>query len=283
MNELSHILSVRGPVAPRESDPRPGKNLFFGPRETDQERQDRLRRGDDAPGMVLADYAQFAPAPTAEAIRAARADLAKAEADLRPLDGDALTHAIANFLGPLNFGVANPQDEKALALREMALRVAAVELPRCVWSEAALREALSRFKFFPAVAEIVDLLNGHAVGLRAHAARLRKTACAQPRRQEDPTPAPTEDEKAAVAAAMAEVRAQQAARDAEDQRVREFGLYMPGNDVSLRGPALIAALKADLPKMSADLREITERRIAELQKAHDFAQQISAERMGDDA
>ncbi len=276
MNELSHILATRGPVAPRETDRRPGKDLFFGPRETDQERQDRLRRGDDAPGMVLADYSRMSPAPTAEAVRAARAELAKAEADLRPLDGDALTNAIANFLGPLNFGVANPQDDKSLALREMALRVAAVDLPRCVWSEAALREALSRFKFFPAVAEIVDLLGGHAAGLRAHAARLRKIACAQPRREEGPAPAPTEAEKAAVAAAMAKVRAQQGARDAGDRRVREFGLYMPGKDVSLRGPALIAALKADLPKMSADLREVTERRIAMLEAAQEMAAKLTA-------
>ncbi|GAA4475538.1 hypothetical protein [Gluconacetobacter asukensis] len=212
----------------------------------------------------------------------AKAQAALAKEALRP----ASPGVIMAWLKKLAPMVANaPADAGAVTASAEAIIEICGDLPAGVWSPAARkswitqgRDAAGRLPgtFWPRPSELYATLRPIADRIASELDGCRALIAIAENAPEPARTVPTHQEREAVAAAMAEVRAQQAARDAEEQKLREFGLYMPGNDVSLRGPALIAALKADLPKMSAEMREVTELRIASLQKAHDFAEQIGA-------
>lgn len=215
-------------------------------------------------------------------VSAARSQVALAQDALRP----ATPGVIMAWLKKLAPMVANaPTDAGSVTASAEGIIEICGDLPAGVWSPAARKAWITQGRdaggrlpgtFWPRPSELYATLRPIADRIASELDGCRALIAIAESAPEPQRTVPTHQEREAVAAAMAEVRAQQAARDAQDQRVREFGLYMPGNDVSLRGPALIAALRADLPKMSADLREVTERRIAMLEAAQEMAAKLTA-------
>lgn len=250
-----------------------GTNVsFFGQRETASEREARLKRGEPAPGMVIAAGPRVPP--SGAVIAEARRILPDLERALDPLPADRLRAEIDRFLDILNASVARPQEMDALDMRKAALEVALEGTPAIVWTPATLRMAQRRFKFFPSVAELAELLDEVAAPLRDKVAHIRIVSRQEPREPERPRP--TDAEREAVRDMMAARRAEVAKREAHEAKIRKHGTYTPPGAEGLTGWALLEALKADLPNLDGDLLTVTQERIEEMQRRFEAAERFMA-------
>jgi len=248
-----------------------GTNVsFFGQRETSAEREARLKRGEPAPGMVIAAGPRVPP--SGAVIAEARRILPDLERALDPLPADRLRAEIDGFLDILNASVAKPQEMDALDMRKVALEVALEGTPAIVWTPATLRMAQRRFKFFPSVAELAELLDEVAAPLRDKVAHVRIVSRQEAREPERPRPSDAERE--AVREMMAERRAEVAKREAHEAKIRKHGSYTPPGAEGLTGWALLDALKADVPNLDGDLLAVTRERIGEMQHRFEAAERF---------
>lgn len=250
-----------------------GTNVsFFGQRETASEREARLKRGEPAPGMVIAAGPRVPP--SGAVIAEAKRILPELERALDPMPADRLRAEIDRFLDMLNASVVNPQEQDALDMRKSALEIALDGTPAIVWTPDTMRAAQRRFKFFPSVAELADLIEERLAPARDKVAHVRIVSRQEPREPERPRP--TEAEREAVAAMMAKRRAEVAEREAHEARIRKHGSYTPAGAEKLQGWPLLNALKADLPNLDGDLLAVTQERIAEMERRFEMAERLMA-------
>ncbi|MFT8720603.1 hypothetical protein [Acetobacter sp.] len=209
--------------------------------------------------------------------RQAHAQLAAAQQAAHP----ASPQMVMGWLKKLSGMVANaPTDEGAVRAAVEAVMEVCGDLPSGVWSVTS-RQAWCRQPavngrlpgtFWPRPAELYALLRPIAdrIGREVEGCKaILAVADLKPTAQRT---GPTEAERAAVMVQMDELRRErEAKRKAEEDRVREFGSYMPGNDATLRGWDLVRALEADLSKMTGDMRTFTVERIAVLKAAAEAA------------
>ncbi|BAT19806.1 hypothetical protein AA0311_1503 [Asaia bogorensis NBRC 16594] len=243
---------------------------FFGRRETDAERNARLRRGDVAPGLVLGSTAQAKP--SAGAIAEARRVLPLLERELDPLPAHELFAVVKHLTDMLNGAAPNPQDEGAMKMRRLAMLAALSDTPAGVWGDELTKAALRRFKFFPSVAELAELLDEVAAPLRDKVAHVRIVSRQEAREPERPRP--TDAEREAVREMMAARRAEVAKREAHEAKIRKHGTYTPPGAEGLTGWALLDALKADLPNLDGDLLAVTQERVEEMQRRFEAAERF---------
>lgn len=272
MTDLATYAGQRVPVLSHALETAiSGTNVsFFGQRETASEREARLKRGEPAPGMVIAAGPRVPP--SGAVIAEARRILPDLERALDPLPADRLRAEIDRFLDILNASVAKPQEMDALDMRKAALEVALEGTPAIVWTPATLRMAQRRFKFFPSVAELAELLDEVAAPLRDKVAHVRIVSRQEAREPERPRPSDAERE--AVREMMAERRAAVAKREAHEAKIRKHGTYTPPGAEGLTGWALLDALKADLPNLDGDLLAVTQERIEEMQRRFEAAERF---------
>jgi len=275
VNQISHYAGARLPaISEALSLAASGSNVsFFGKRETAQEREARLRRGDDAPGMVIAAGPRVPP--SGSVIEEAKRILPELERAMQPMPEDLLEDAVSRFLDTLNAAVANPQDEDALTMRKIALAAGCEGFPAMVWSRGAMKLAIQRFKFFPAASEVIALLNDQIGPMRDRLAQIRIVARQTPREETATRRTPTAEERAAVAARAAAFRDEINAREAEERAEREIAAMLP--DVSLRGEAMIAALEDAMPNMAPPLQAVARAQIAMHRKALELAAAFTGE------
>lgn len=245
---------------------------FFGKRETAEERQARLKRGEPAPGMVISAGPRVPP--SREVIAEARRILPELEKHLNPAPGERLKAEIDHFLDMLNASVSNPQDTDALLMRKSALAIALEGTPALVWSKATLRAAQRRFKFFPSVAELVAMLEEQIAPMRDRVAQVRIVSRQEPPKPPKPRPRPTDAERKAVAEQMAAYQAEKKAQRDNEERIRNYGTYMPPGAEGFTGWQLIAALKTTLNNLDGDLHAVTEQRINEMEWRFKMAEQM---------
>lgn len=110
---------------------------------------------------------------TPDLIVAANMALSRYEPELRPLTGPALRSAVVNFAEIVNAAVANPVSGEALKVRCVPLELAGRKIPGCAWKSDAALLAVERFKFFPSVAEAVEVLQEACAPVREQVAALR--------------------------------------------------------------------------------------------------------------
>lgn len=97
--------------------------------------------------------------------------------------------------------VRNPPGEHDLGLKIQAIATACHDLPALVWTAATLVEAMAEFQFWPAAADVRKLLLPHAQVLWSKRDGLARVIATGPADVSAPRAPPTEEEKAAVAAA----------------------------------------------------------------------------------
>lgn len=270
MTQISHYAGQRVPALSHALlgaiDTRAVERV--GPTETEQERRDRLRRGDAAPGLVISLGPK--PQPSGAVVAEAKRILPDLERAMEPMPNDRLGVEVDRFIDMLNAAVANPQDEQALQMRKMAVAMACEGMPAIVWTPDTLRLAVRRFKFFPAAAEFVEFMEDQLVPLRSRLAGVRMVSRCTPR--EEPIREPkTPEAREAVRKKAAEATARLQAQTAEDERIRKFGSWTPAGAEGLTGRALAAALKRELPGLSGDLLNVTRQRIEVLERAASLA------------
>lgn len=160
-----------------------------------------------------------------------------------PEQHSALVHL---FCTSMMMAVNNgPSDAHSMGLKQAAIRMATQNYPAVCWNTEIIATAMSKFQFWPSVAEIVKLLDSYNEPLQARVNQLRalaelKITAPRARRQ------PTEDEKLAVEKAVAELRAENEARAKEEAAIRKFGQWMPENCVGKTGTCLADGLEEAL-------------------------------------
>ncbi|WP_019091729.1 hypothetical protein [Komagataeibacter europaeus] len=206
----------------------------------------------------------------------ARVQLASAQHAMQPTS----PQMVMGWLKKLAGMVANaPTDEGAVRAAVEAVMEVCGELPAGVWSvtsrQAWCRQPAANGRlpgtFWPRPAELYALLRPIADRIAREVEGCKAIVALSERKAEAPRPKPTAAERAAVAEKVAQLQREQAEREAAESRVREFGAYMPGNDATLRGWDLVRALEAALPRMTGDLRAVTEERITCLRRAFQAA------------
>ncbi|GBQ72626.1 hypothetical protein AA103196_3114 [Ameyamaea chiangmaiensis NBRC 103196] len=171
--------------------------------------------------------------------------------------------------------VANaPYDEPALVAACEAIVDVCGALPRGCWTPETRRAWAQQpavggrlpGTFWPRPAELYAHLRPYADAIKVELDGCNHILAIASQPQEEPRRPATDEEKRAVARQMDELRAEAAAAKKREDQIRKFGTIMPGSDVTLRGQALIDALKHALPKMSPGMREVTEARIVMLER-----------------
>lgn len=235
----------------------------FGPSETPEERTARLKRGDPAPGMII----RLQPsAPSASVVAEAVRILPQLEHALQPAGRQTVFFAAQRMLDKLNGCIANPIGEDALKFRTCLLAEAGEDLPAASWHENVDRKLLKTFRFMPSVAEIVQTLEAETQALRDKIARVRMIAAHSAAPEPEPSrPSPEEIERRRRV--LAERRAELAAQEREEAKIREHGSHTPAGAEGLTGLDLAEALKRALPSMTPDLADVTRQRIAMLEQA----------------
>lgn len=239
-----------------------GSETRFGPTESAEERNARLRRGDPAPGMVIRIHPDR---PSARVIAEAQSILPALEAAMRPASARTVLEAAERMLIRLNGAVANPFSVDAARARACLLADVAQDFPSGVWDETTDRALLRACKFMPSVAELVELLEAQVQPLRDKIAKVRMIAASGPDRAEDREKL-TSEEIERRRAILSERKAELEAQNREEDWVRKHGNHTPAGAEGLTGLDLANALKRALPAMSGDLREVTEQRIAMLEQ-----------------
>lgn len=206
----------------------------------------------------------------------ARVQLASARQAMQP----ASSQMVMGWLKKLAGMVANaPTDEGAIRASVEAIMEVCGDLPSGVWSVTS-RQAWCRQPavngrlpgtFWPRPAELYALLRPIADRIAREVEGCKAILAVADQKPTAQHAGPTEAERAAVMSHMEALRREREVREAEEARVREFGAYMPGNDVTLRGWDLIRALEVDLPKMTGDMRAFTVERISVLKVAAEAA------------
>ncbi len=168
---------------------------------------------------------RYLPAVQAEASRCA----ASMAAMLQPADAEAWLA----FLAPLVQLPNAPRGAEALARAATTMAFALVDIPAMVLTLDAQRTALASLRFWPAPAELLELLQPAVRPLRQQLRAMRRIAEAPPAPPPRPVkPMPTPEERAAVAATVARFRASVAGAAAPLQ---------PPRAAHLSGDALAAA------------------------------------------
>ena len=145
------------------------------------------------------------PAPV---IAEARAALALAP--VRP----AGPRMLLEWLRPVVVAVRNPPDRQRAEDFAAALAAACCDLPADLWGAEALRAGLRDWKFWPSVAEVRAVVRAAGAAPLARRSALRLIASARSRPDPAPRTPPTEEQKRAVAALLAPLRALRRPRDA---------------------------------------------------------------------
>lgn len=149
--------------------------------------------------------ARYGSPPTPALIAEAEAAVPGFFAALKPIDRDALVA----WAEPINAAVRNPQGRQDFLIRVSTWAVSLADVPARCFTPEAQREALRTFQFWPSAADVYALLAPQSAMLKAAAQAVRDIAN-QP--QQAPAsherPAPTEDERAGVAAQLAALKAE---------------------------------------------------------------------------
>lgn len=266
MSKISHYAGQRTPTISKTLLAAiEGAGAYrFGPIETDKERSDRMRRGDPAPGLVIA--AGVRTQPSKEEIAEAKRVLPELELAMQPMPSDLLQAEVSRFLDMLNAAVANPQDEKALGLRKIATSLACEGLPAIVWTPEALKLAIRQFKFFPSSAEFAEFMEGQIEQKRSRMAAIRTISRRMPKEQTPDRHKPTEEERAAVSAKLESLRAEQALREAREDAEREFGMWVPEGSENASDGALIESLRGVVNTLDGWHKIIVQERIEMLER-----------------
>lgn len=251
-----------------------GSETRFGPSESAEERNARMRRGDPAPGMVIRIHPDR---PSTRVIAEAQSILPALEAAMRPANARVVLEAAERMLISLNGAVANPFSVDAARARACLLADVAQDLPSGVWDQSTDRALLRACKFMPSVAEMVELLEAQVQPLRDKIAKVRMIAASGPDRTEDREPL-TPEEIERRRKILADRKAELEAQTREEDRIRKHGNHTPAGAEGLTGLDLANALKRALPAMSGDLREVTERRIAMLEQNAALIAQLGGEK-----
>lgn len=120
---------------------------------------------------------------------------------------------IENWLKGLNAAVANPQGKEAFKVKLDALHLHLADYPSVLFNEESLKAAARSFEFFPSAAKLTGLLDIYHSRFKSARLALRRVADWVPPQPEPEAPLATDEDKAKVAAALAELRAWQ-----EEQR-----------------------------------------------------------------
>ena len=110
---------------------------------------------------------------------------------------------VAAWLLPVSAAVRNAPDERVFIGLVTAVAVACDNLPAWAFNRASLREALREFSFMPSAADVAKLLSAHAGASVRRMRALERIARATP---PPPASCPTPDDRAAVAAKIADFR-----------------------------------------------------------------------------
>ncbi|KXV12576.1 hypothetical protein [Gluconobacter oxydans] len=244
----------------------------FGPTETPEERNARIRRNDPAPGMVI----RLQPdAPSVEVVAEAKRVLPQLERAMRPQASGSQTGAALRMLEKLNASVASPVGPDTLRMRACFLAEAGADLPAAAWDQGVDRKLLRAFKFMPSVAEIVEILEAEVQPLRDKIARVRLVSQFERKpaeRTERPDPAEIERRKAA----LAELQATTEAQAREDREVRDFGMWMPAGAEGKTGLELAEILRSHLAALDGPKLRITQERIEALERNAAILAQLAA-------
>lgn len=273
---MSQIATYRGPRLPTISRALGDAiahqaEVVFGAMETPAEREAREKRGEPCPSMVIrVGHRDVSGAVVAEARRI----LPDLERAMEPCPTDMIRAYAEQFVEMIAASVAIMPDEKTISLRCAALAMACGDLPSMAFSPEALKACITRFKFFPSVHEIMEVLSEHMAPMRDKIARTRMISRTTPREAPPARRMPTEEERAAVSASVERLRGERARRDAEEAAVREYGSWMPEGAENLSGEDLAGFLEGVLPDLEGKKREVTEKRIEMLREAARLARMI---------
>ncbi|MFT9441051.1 MAG: hypothetical protein ABF593_04730 [Acetobacter papayae] len=276
MNQISHYAGQRVPDISHALlgaiDSRSVERI--GPSETEQERRDRLRRGDASPGLVIS----LGPKtqPSGAVVSEAKRILPDLERAMEPMPHDRLGVEVDRFLDMLNAAVANPQDEQALQMRKMAVAMACEGMAAIVWTPDTLRLAVRRFKFFPAAAEFVEFMEDQLAPLRSRLAGVRMVARTTPREEGPTRTSMTPEQREAVRQKAARATEALRRQAEEDEKIRRHGAWMPPGAEGLTGRPLAEALRRAMPGLSGELLAVTRQRVEVLEHAASMADVFTA-------
>ncbi len=274
---MNQIATYRGPRLPTISRALSGAigheaEVVFGPRETAAEKAAREMRGDSCPSMVIrVGQRDVSGAVVAEARRI----LPDLERAMEPCPDDMVRVYAEQFVEMIAASVANIPDEKTINLRIAALCMGCAGLPEMAFSQDALRACITKFKFFPSVHEIMEVLTEQLAPMRERIARTRVISRTTPREDIPERRAPTDEERRAVAEQMEAERSRRAAQIEREEAERKFGMWTLSGHEDATGEDLIAVLKNALPTLEGWHRTITEERIEILERAQAFVRSIS--------
>lgn len=222
------------------------------------------------------------PLQPAERQAAREAGAALAEA-LKPL----ITRtALREWLVPLSSSVVVPPDPDVFNGRVDAVMISAAGLPMAVLDHPTQAEALSRFKHWPAGAELLELLKARAHRLQALARALREIGTEQAKSPYDiPTrrAPPSEEEIAAVRAAVAQVTASvRPERDVRHGRTATAPAASPGGAGTPAGApvpreTLVALWERQAASGDPAARRSAEVRLAALRRAGEATASAASE------
>ena len=145
----------------------------------------------------------------------AEASRVLADLDMRP----ATAERINNWLQPVLRAVTNPPPPAELAERVRAIVLACQAVPAWAFSRETAAEAVRKFKFWPAAAEVYDLVHGDVADDLSRVGKLRETV-AKANTGTAERPQTAEEREAArqhVANTLAKLKAELAADEAREK------------------------------------------------------------------
>jgi hypothetical protein len=175
--------------------------------------------------------------------------------------GPADASAWRQFLRPLVASVRNPPPPEAEAAFGATCAAVLRDIPACVLTAEAQRDACRRFAFWPAVADLDEWLRPYVAPLRADLAAMRRIA-AEPAAT---APKPMSDEERERASAQLQQLAAELRRQDQQGRPKPRGTPMRPAD-------LAAAYRADAERVAeqgrADLAAAFRARAERIEGAH---------------
>lgn len=144
------------------------------------------------------------------------------------------------------------------------------DVPAAAFNEEARKAWVKQGEkgtWWPAIAELYAHLKPFGERAKRQIAGARRIVAAAERTHDEPARhKPSAEERAAVAAKLEELRAEQAAQKALDDAIAEFGSWVPEGAENLSGDDLVAFLEGIIPTLDGPKRVVTEMRVEEMRK-----------------
>ncbi|MFT8896287.1 MAG: hypothetical protein ABF968_04910 [Acetobacter sp.] len=138
--------------------------------------------------------------------------------------------------------------------------------------------------WWPAVAELYAHLKPFGERAKRQISGARRIVAATERKDAEPARRkPSPEERAAVAAQLEALRAEQAQQKALDEAIAEFGSWTPDGAENLSGDALADFLEGVIPSLDGLKRKVTEMRVEELRISAAMMRQVLAMSEGAEA